>query len=60
MSAYFLVIYIYAGMLAKGDSVAMLSVPQPSLEACHAAGKKAAELVSGSAKDLRFLCIKGQ
>lgn len=56
--SYFLVIYIYAGMLARGDSVAMATVPQPSLQACQAAGKEAEMLVNGSAKELRFVCIK--
>jgi hypothetical protein len=60
MSAYFLVLYIYAGMLAKGDSVSMVSIPQPSLQACLDAGKDAARLVASSTKELRFVCIKGQ
>lgn len=59
MSPFYLVIYIYAGMLAKGDSVAMVSIPQPTLQACQEAGKQSERLVSGSAKDLRFVCIKG-
>lgn len=60
MSAYFLVLYIYAGALAKGDSVAMVSIPQPSLQACQAAGTAAGDLVKGSFKELRFVCIKGE
>jgi hypothetical protein len=60
MSAYFLVLYIYAGALAKGDSVSLVSIPQPSLQACQAAGSAAKDLVSGSFKELRFVCVKGQ
>lgn len=59
MSAFYLVIYIYAGALAKGDSVSMVSIPQPTLVACQQAGKGAEELVKGSFKELRFVCIKG-
>jgi len=58
MTTFYLVLYIYAGMLAKGDSVSMVSIPQPSKEACMAAGKSAEDLVRGSAKELRFVCIK--
>lgn len=60
MSAYYLVIYIYAGMMASGDSVSLVSIPQPSEAACQAAGSQAEQLVSGSAKELRFVCIKGE
>ncbi len=56
--SYILVIYIYAGALARGDSVAMVTVPQSSLQACQEAGKLADGLVKGSAKDVRFICIK--
>lgn len=59
MTSFYLVLYIYAGILAKGDSVSMVSIPQPSKEACMAAGKTAEELVKGSAKELRFVCLKG-
>ena len=60
MTAFYLVIYIYAGILAKGDSVSLVSIPQPSQQACMAAGKAAEDLVKGSAKELRFVCVKGQ
>lgn len=59
MSAFYLVLYIYAGVLAKGDSVSMVSIPQTSKEACMAAGKAAEDLVKNSAKELRFVCLKG-
>ena len=59
MSAFYLVIYIYAGMLAKGDSVSLVSIPQPSEQACNTAGKQAEQLVKGTAKELRFICVKG-
>lgn len=59
MSAFYLVLYIYAGVMAQGDSVAMVSIPQQSLQACQESGKQAEKLVSGSTKTLRFLCLKG-
>jgi hypothetical protein len=56
--SYVLVLYIYAGVLARGDSVSMLSIPMPSMEICQREGLKAEGLVRGSAKDLRFVCLK--
>lgn len=54
-----LIIYIYAGMLAKGDSVALLSVPGFTSEfACFAAAAQTGKFVSGSAKEHRFACVK--
>lgn len=58
MSAFYLVIYIYAGALAQGDSVSLVSVPQDTLAACQASGKAAERLVLGSTKELRFICVK--
>lgn len=56
--SFVLVMYIYAGMMAKGDSVAMLSVPMPSMEVCQREGRVGEKLVGGSAKDYRFVCLK--
>jgi hypothetical protein len=58
--SFVLVMYIYAGVLARGDSVAIHSVPMPSMEACQREGKRGEELVKGSAKDYRFVCLKAQ
>ena len=58
MSAFYLVIYIYAGGLARGDSVALVSVPQPTLAACQVSGEAAKSLVASSAKEMRFICVK--
>ena len=55
MSAYFLVIFIYSG----GDAVSMVSVPQPSVQACQQAGESSKQLVKGSTKELRYICVKG-
>ena len=54
-----LVLYIYAGALASGDSVSLLNVPGFKTEqSCIAAGTAAKPLVRGSTKELRYVCIK--
>ena len=55
-----LVIYIYAGYWAKGDSVALTTVPMISEAACHVAGEKLSPLVEGSAKEVRFVCVRNK
>jgi hypothetical protein len=57
--SWILVIYIYAGAFAKGDSVAISTIPMPNQKACMAAGQQAAGLVKGSAKEFRFVCLEG-
>lgn len=53
-----LVIYIYAGMLAKGDSVALTSVPGfTSKPACIAAADETKGFVSGSTKKIEHACV---
>lgn len=55
---YILVIYIYAGMLARGDSVALATVPGfTSAASCEAAGKETEKLGLGSAKVVRTVCL---
>lgn len=54
-----LVIYIYAGVFAKGDSVAVTHIPNFKSEtACAAAGSVARPMVNNTAKELRFVCIR--
>lgn len=54
-----LVLFIYAGAFAKGDSVALHSIPGYSTEqACMAQGHSGKSLVSGIAKDYSFKCFK--
>jgi hypothetical protein len=56
---WILVIYIYAGALANGDSVAIASIPSFSTkQECIQAGEDAKELVKGSTKVYRFVCLK--
>lgn len=54
-----LVIYIYAGILANGDSVAITSIPGfNNRQECVQAGRDAEGLTSGSSKVYRFVCLK--
>ncbi len=54
-----LVIFIYAGTFAKGDSVALLEVPNFVTEnACVKAAEKVKPFVSGTAKELKYVCLK--
>lgn len=56
---FILILYIYAGFLAKGDSVAITSVPGFETEkACVDAGNKGRPLVDASSKEYRFICVK--
>jgi hypothetical protein len=56
---YTLIIYIFAGMLANGDSVAITNVPGfQTQSACEAAGKQTQSFVKGSAKEHRYVCVK--
>ena len=58
--SWVLVIYIYAGAMAQGDSVTVTTVPMASVEACQTAGSDLSDLVSGTTKVLRYKCIKNQ
>jgi hypothetical protein len=56
---YILVLYIYAGAFARGDSVAIQSIPNfKTLAACKAAGAAALPLVKDTTKELRFVCLE--
>ena len=54
-----LVIFIYAGVLAKGDSVALTYIPGFKSEAaCAAAGSVSKPLVKDTFKELRYVCFR--
>ena len=56
---FILILYIYAGAWAKGDSVTLNSIRGFSTMAeCKAAGTASANLVEGSTKNLRFVCVE--
>lgn len=55
---FILILYIYAGAFAKGDSVTLAPVPGfKTLADCQAAGAASSSLVAGSAKELRYVCL---
>jgi hypothetical protein len=59
MITWILVIYIYAGAFAKGDSVTVTSVSGfKSMNECQTAGLTTQKLVEDSAKILRFVCLQ--
>jgi len=55
---WMLVLYIYAGVWAKGDSFAITTVPMASLAACEKAGQSADSLVNGTRNHVRYICMK--
>ncbi len=55
---WILVIYIYAGALATGDSVTITHIPNfKSKQECAQSGREAKELVGYSSKEYRFVCL---
>lgn len=55
-----LVLYVYAGIMAKGDSVALTTVPMETERACRIAGEAANSLVAGSTKNVRYVCVRNK
>jgi hypothetical protein len=56
---WILLVYIYAGVFAKGDSVALQKIEGFSTQqACEDAAKGLNVLVNGSAKEVRHVCIE--
>ena len=58
--SWILVIYIYAGAMAQGDSVTLTSVPMSTQELCESSGQELDPLVSGTTKVVRYVCLKNQ
>lgn len=57
-----LILYIYAGAMAHGDSVALTNVSGfASLQSCQNAGKEAENLASGfTSKTAKYVCVAQQ
>ncbi len=55
---YVLILYIYAGAMASGDSVALTNIPMNDKVTCEKAAQQAESLVSRSTKVLRTACLK--
>lgn len=58
--AWTLIIYIFAGPWATSDSVTVAATPMATQEICMQAGKDLDSLVSGSKKEVRFVCVRNQ
>lgn len=59
MESWILVMLVYAGILAKGDSVALQTVTGFDTKArCEAAGQQLEPLVKTTAKEVRFVCLR--
>ena len=57
---YVLVLYIYAGAMAQGDSVALTHIPMSTEQACKAAGEASNGLVRATTKNVRYVCVKNK
>lgn len=57
---WFLVLYIYAGAMAQGDSVALTHMPMATEQACKAAGEASNGLVRATTKNVRYVCVKNK
>jgi hypothetical protein len=53
---FILILVFYAGMLAKGDSMAMISIPFNSQAECQAAGEGAKKLET-TYKTVNYVCV---
>lgn len=56
-----LILFIYAGPLARGDSVALTHVPGFKTEqVCQEAGRATKPLIRDTFKDVRFVCVRAE
>lgn len=56
---WILVVLIHAGVMSKGDSVTMTTLPGWGTEqACEEAGRSMKPLVEATFKEMRYVCVK--
>lgn len=56
---WILIIYIYVGIWSERDSVTVTNIPGfTSLANCQNAGAASIPLVSGTRKELRYVCLE--
>lgn len=62
MIEYTLILFLYAGVLSKSDSVALTNVPGfKNQGACQQAGMAAVkQLTTGTFKDGKFICVRSE
>lgn len=53
-----LILFAHVGMLGDGNSNALTTAEFTSQVSCQAAGKAAKALVSGSVKEISFVCVQ--
>jgi hypothetical protein len=58
MTTWILILCVYAGPWANGDSVSVTSVPGFGFEQeCQRAGEAAKALTKGTKKETRYVCV---
>jgi hypothetical protein len=55
-----LIVFVHVGIWGNTDSVALTNVPMASQEACESAGSQLGVLVSGTKKEVAYVCVKNQ
>lgn len=55
-----LIVFVHVGIWGNTDSVALTNVPMASQEACEAAGSQLGTLVSGTKKEVAYVCVKNK
>lgn len=59
MIEFILVIFVYAGPMSNGDSVALTNVPGfKDRASCEGQGRASAALTTGTVKAHRFVCLE--
>lgn len=58
--SWVLVIFVYVGIWGDTDSVSVTTTPMSSKEVCEEAGKSLDSLVSGTKKEVRYVCVRNQ
>lgn len=59
MAEWILVVFVYAGPWAKGDSVALATIPNFATQAeCMAAGEVIKPMEKNTSKDFKYVCVK--
>ena len=55
-----LIVFVHVGMWGNTDSVSLTNVPMASQEACESAGSQLGTLVSGTKKEIAYVCVKNE
>ena len=53
-----LIIFLYVGPWGDTDSVTVTSIPVATEQLCEAAAKKLPDLVSGTKKEVEYVCVR--